>query len=165
VVAVQFEEGAYFTGPPVDDELVAHAEVALGVKLPRDYVELLRQRNGGVPRNRCCPTEFRTSWAPDHIEISAILGVGGDQGIDSNGRGSAEMIVEWGYPAIGVVICAMPSGGHDAVMLDYSESGSMGEPAVAYVDEDRVPRRIADSFAEFIGLLVPCSHFGNSISD
>jgi hypothetical protein len=149
-VAVQFEDGAYFTGPPVGDGMVTHAEAVLGVKLPQDYVELLREQNGGVPRNRCYPTEFPTSWAPDHIEISAILGVGGDQGVDApNGRGSSGMIEEWGYPAIGVVICAMPSGGHDAVMLDYSESGPQGEPAVVYVDEDRVPRRIAESFTEF----------------
>jgi hypothetical protein len=38
-------------------------------------------------------------------------------------------------------------------MLDYSESGPDGEPSVVYVDEDRVPRRVAGTFAEFIALL------------
>jgi hypothetical protein len=47
------------------------------------------------------------------------------------------MIDEWGYPEIGIVICDMPSGGHDTVMLDHWEGGL--EPSVAYVDEDRIP--------------------------
>ena len=34
-------------------------------------------------------------------------------------------------------------------MLDYSECGPEGEPAVSNVDEDRVPRRVAPSFDEF----------------
>ena len=43
-------------------------------------------------------------------------------------------------------------------MLDYSESGPQGEPAVSYIDEDRVPRRIADSFSEFIVGLAECEN-------
>ena len=41
-------------------------------------------------------------------------------------------------------------------MLDYTECGPEGEPRVAYVDEDRIPRRIADSFEMFIASLVAC---------
>ncbi|WP_214326079.1 SMI1/KNR4 family protein [Nonomuraea sediminis] len=84
----------------------------MGFRLPRSYINLLSQRNGGVPRKRCFSTAFMISWAPDHIEIDAIRGVGGEWGIgSSSGLGSAEMIAEWGYPEIGVVICVMPSGG------------------------------------------------------
>ncbi|NUT17816.1 MAG: SMI1/KNR4 family protein [Hamadaea sp.] len=149
------QDSAYFTGPPLSDELIRRAEESLGVKLPRSYLDVLRERNGGTPVNRCCPTPFPTSWAPDHFEIHAVLGVGGSRGIDTP-DGSAYLVAEWGYPEVGVVVCAMPSGGHDAVMLDYSECGPVGEPAVAYVDEDRVPRRVAASFAEFLGMLVAC---------
>jgi hypothetical protein len=53
----------------------------------------------------------------------------------------------------------MPFGGHDAVRLDYRECGPRGEPAVAYVDENRGPRRLADTFAEFLGGLRPCDGF------
>ena len=89
-------------------------------------------------------TRFKNSWAPDHIEIQALRGIGGKWGIDSKtGLGSRDLILEWGYPDIGVVICDMPSGGHDTVMLDYSTCGPTGEPAVAYVDEDRIPRQLA----------------------
>ncbi len=152
-----FEDDDYYTGPPVDSTLIRSAETALGVKLPGSYISVLRERNGGIPRRRCFPTEFPTSWAPDHFEIRGLLGVGGEWGIDSSsGQGSRDQIAEWGYPDIGVVICDMPSGGHDAVMLDYSASGADAEPAVAYIDEDRTPRRITDSFAEFLERLARC---------
>jgi hypothetical protein len=157
VISQLFEDSDFYTGPPLDDEMVRRAEEALGVRLPHGYVEALSQRNGGVLKLRCCPTEFSTSWASDHFEIRALLGIGGDRGIDSpSGGGSSCLIEEWGYPEIGVVICDMPSGGHDAVMLDYSESGPKGEPAVAYIDEDRIPRRISETFDEFIARLVSC---------
>ncbi len=156
MISQLFEDGDFYTGPPLDDEMVRRAEAVLGVRLPRSYVEALSQRNGGVLKRRCCPTDFSTSWASDHFEIRALLGVGGDRGIDSPDGGSSYLIEEWEYPEIGVVICDMPSGGHDAVMLDYSESGPMGEPAVAYIDEDRVPRRISDTFDGFISRLVAC---------
>lgn len=41
-----------------------------------------------------------------------------------------------------------PSGGRDTVMLDY-RNAEPGRPSVVYVDEDRIPRKIADSFEEF----------------
>lgn len=152
------EQDDFFTSPPLDDGMLRRAEETLGVRLPPTYVKVLFQRNGGVLRRKCCPTEFSTSWAASHFEILALLGIGGEWGIDSP-LGSAYLIDEWEYPAIGVVLCAMPSGGHDAVMLDYSQSGPEGEPAVAYIDEDRIPRRVANSFEEFLMQLVACETF------
>lgn len=152
-----FADSGYYTGSPIDSAVISHAEEVLGVRLPPSYLDLLSYRNGGTLRRRCLRTEFPTSWAPDHIEISGIRGIGGEWGIDTpSGLGNANMIAEWGYPEIGVVICDMPSGGHDAVMLDYSESGPEGEPTVAYIDEDRRPQRIASSFSEFIFRLTAC---------
>lgn len=151
-----FENDDYYTGPPVDAEMVQHAERRLGLRLPRAYLDVLAQQNGGVLTRRRFPTDFATSWAPDHFEVRALLGIGGDWGIDAeSGLGSSDQIKEWGYPDIGIVVCDTPSGGHDAVMLDYSGCGRCGEPAVVYVDEDRVPRRVAASFAQFIASLEP----------
>ncbi|MBP2478601.1 hypothetical protein JOF53_007473 [Crossiella equi] len=112
-----FEDDDYYTGPPLTDDLIRRAEAGLGVRLPRAYLTLLAHRNGGALRNRCHPTPFPTSWAKGHFEISGLLGIGGTWGIDTE-RGSAYLISEWGYPKIGVVFCALPSGGHDTVMLD-----------------------------------------------
>jgi hypothetical protein len=50
----------------------------------------------------------------------------------------------------------MPSAGHDTVMLDYSTCDTEGEPAVVYIDEDRIPKLLAPSFAEFLGGLYVC---------
>ncbi|NIK62308.1 SMI1/KNR4 family protein [Kribbella shirazensis] len=153
-----FEPDDFYTGPRVTDALVAAAEQSLGVKLPSSYLELIRLRNGGVPRRRCFATPFATSWAHDHIEITAILGIGGHLGIDSNdGHGSRDLVREWDYPDVGLVICDTPSGGHDTVMLDYSEHGHAAEPRVVYVDEDRVPRELAPTFADFVANLAACS--------
>lgn len=153
-----FTASDFYRGPDLTRDDVDAAEAVLGFTLPAAYVDLLFEQNGGSLGAGCFPTEFPTSWAPTHIQIDAIRGIGGEWGIESEGpRGSRSMIDEWDYPAIGVVICEMPSGGHDAVMLDYTTGAD--EPAVAYVDEDRIPRILARSVAEFIDALVPCEWF------
>jgi len=156
---IEFTDSTFYTGEDVTDDMVATAEERLGVRLPRSYVDLLRLRNGGEPVRHCYPVKFPNSWAADHIDVGALLGIGnGEWSIDAKAYGerpfSAYLIDEWGYPAIGVVICSTPSGGHDTVMLDYSGDGE--EPSVVYVDEDRVPRRIAAAFDEFIANLIAC---------
>ena len=154
-ISFEFEETTSYTGPPLTHDMIKAAEASLGRHLPDSYTELLRLRNGGRPVRRCIQTAFRTSWAEDHIEINAILGIGGTWGIDGDGPlSSAARVREWGYPDIGIVICQMPSGGHDTVMLDYS--GDSGQPSVVYIDEDREPRRIAGSFGDFLKLLKKC---------
>ena len=153
-----FTNSAYYTGPHLTDAMVRAAEARLGFTLPTSYVQLLRERNGGVPRRRCIRSGYATSWAPDHVEIAGILGIGGPRGIDTpKGPSSQEMIQAWGYPPIGVVICDTPSAGHDTVMLDYS--GPQSEPSVVYVDEDREPKLLAATFSTFIEQLRDCQDF------
>jgi SMI1-KNR4 cell-wall len=156
VASLEFHDSPNFTGPDLTDEMIAEAERVLGVRLPVSYLAILRVRNGGKPLRHCHPTAFPTSWAPNHIDIGAIRGIGGTWGIDNPRVGSAYLIKEWGYPDIGIVICRTPSGGHDTVMLDYSVGP---EPAVVYVDAERVPRRIAATFDEFVANLTDCDAF------
>jgi hypothetical protein len=147
-----------YVGPPVDAEMIRRAEEMLQVRLPKSYIDVILVQNGGLLRNRCFPTEFPTSWAPDHVCIDVLWGIGGTWGVDVM---SPSMIAEWQYPEVGVVLGITPSGGHDTMMLDYSGSGPLGEPSVSYVDEDRVPRRIANSFADFVQGLVSCRTYGD----
>jgi hypothetical protein len=152
-----FKDSDYYTGPALTAAVIHQAEESLGVHLPERYVSLLHEKNGGILRQACFPTSFPTAWADNHFKIQAILGLGGHWGIDSNsGQGSADQIIEWGYPNIGVVFCDMPSAGHDAVMFDYSTCGPSGDPCVVYIGEDRTPRLIAENFEQFLSRLVSC---------
>ena len=155
-----FTDDEYFTGPPLTDEMVHAAGTAVGYRLPRAYLDLLFERNGGTPIRRCFPMTEKTSWSDNHIEILGLRGIGGSWGIDNrDGLGSADMIAEWRYPEIGVVICEMPSAGHDAVMLDYRTCGPEGEPQVVYIGDNRSIHALADNFADFIARLISCSEF------
>ncbi|WP_233345882.1 SMI1/KNR4 family protein [Saccharomonospora iraqiensis] len=153
-----FAGSTYYTGPILTDGMVRQAEAQLGVRLPRAYVSLLRERNGGEPRNRCFPTRFPTSWAVDHFCIEGVFGIGDyPWGIDSE-LGSRYLAEEWGYPHVGVIFCST-SFEHDAVMFDYTQGEDLEEPPVVYIDRDRKPRRVARSFNEFIEGLRSCDEF------
>lgn len=162
-MAEVFTSSTYYRCPPFTDHLLRSAEARLGYRLPSSYVDVLREQNGGTLVRGCYPTSFATSWAPDHVELTALLGIGGERGIDAE-FGSAYLIEEWSYPSIGVVLAATPSGGHDTVMLDYSSCPPSDEPTVVFVDEDRVPRLLAPTFAEFFGGLHDCASFAQSPS-
>lgn len=77
-----FTEDSRRSGPPITDVMVKKAESTLGVRLPAAYVDLLRERNGGVPRRRRFPTKARTSRAEDNVEVAALLGIGFPEGLD-----------------------------------------------------------------------------------
>jgi hypothetical protein len=142
-----------YVGPELTDGSVCAAEEALGYKLPAAYLRLLRVQNGGLPRRRCFPA------GRGYVEVTGLYGVGGWYGIDSPDRGSRYMIREWGYPEVGIVIAPTPWGGHDAVMLDYSECGPAGEPRVIHVETEAARPRVrvlATDFAAFLAGLVQC---------
>lgn len=150
-----FSDGSDPLGPAIRDDVVAQAQLVLGVRLPDSYVALLREKNGGTPARRCFRMTHATSWASDHIEVSCLLGIGYPEGLDGE-FGSQYLATEWGYPPMAVVIFDTPSGGHDTVMLDYSTCGPSGEPRVIYVDEDRVSEVVAERFDLFVAGLYEC---------
>lgn len=163
----EYAKKAYLSAPPTD-ELITSIEEELGYKLPSSYLALMKQQNGGIPKNTCFPTEDPTSWAEDHIAITGILGIGREKSYSLCGDlGSRFMIEEWGYPDIGVVICDCPSAGHDVVMLDYRACGRVGEPEVIHVDQenDYEITFLAENFEAFIRGLVSEEEFDTSEED
>lgn len=163
----EYARTSYQSEPPTD-ELIDSIEKELGYKLPSSYIYLMKQQNGGVPRNTCFPTEEPTSWAEGHIAITGIMGIGREKSYSLCGDlGSPFMIEEWGYPDIGVVICDCPSAGHDVVMLDYRACGKNGEPEVVHVDQedDYEITFLADNFEEFIRGLVSEEQYDTSEED
>ncbi|CQR58981.1 Imm51 family immunity protein [Paenibacillus riograndensis] len=158
---------SYVSEPPTD-ELIASVEQELGYKLPAFYIEMMKQHNGGVPRDTCFPTEEGTSWAEDHVAITGIMGIGRDKTYSLCGDlGSRFMIEEWGYPDIGVVFGDCPSAGHDVIMLDYRACGREGEPAVIHVDQeaDYEITFLAKDFESFVRGLVNEEVFDTSEED
>jgi hypothetical protein len=143
------------TCPPLTDAMVDAAETALGVKLPRAYVDALRHCNGGSLRRTALATEVATSWHDDYVEIRELLGIGGENGIDGP-SGSRYLVEEWGYPHPSVVIC---SEGHTAFLLDYRD----GVPSVLYVDMRRGKEwTVAPNFETFLAGLV-CNNPGTVV--
>ncbi|MFD0621314.1 SMI1/KNR4 family protein [Paenibacillus sp. GCM10027629] len=163
----EYARKSYLSEPPTD-ALIASIEEELGYKLPASYIALMKQQNGGIPKNTCFRAEESTSWAEDHIAITGIMGIGREKSYSLCGDlGSGFMIEEWGYPDIGVVICDCPSAGHDVVMLDYRACGRDGEPEVIHVDQedDYEITFLAENFEAFISGLVSEEEFDTSEED
>ncbi len=150
------------------DELVTEIEAELGYRLPDSYVELARIHNGGRVLRPCFPMSEPTCWADDHIQIDCIYAVGRTADHSLCGPlGSTLMRDEWGYPDIGIGIANTPSGGHEQIMLDYSECGPQGEPRVVHVavDQDDMVTLVAPDFAAFVRGLVSADEFDQDERD
>ncbi|OMF97005.1 Imm51 family immunity protein [Paenibacillus sp. FSL R7-0337] len=157
-----------YVSPLPSDELIVSVEEELGYKLPASYIAMMKQHNGGIPRNTCFPVTESTSWAEDHVAISGIAGIGRDKSYSLCGDlGSRFMIEEWGYPDIGVVFGDCPSAGHDVIMLDYRHCGPEGEPEVIHVDQEGNYEItfLAPDFETFIRGLVNDEVFDTSEED
>lgn len=141
-----------YTEPYPTDTDICKVEKELGYKLPQSYIDLMKNRNGGAPRNTCFPSPLRTTWAADHIAIESIKGIGFKQWSLCGELGSKDAISAW-YHDIGIGICDCPSGGHDMIFLDYRKNGIEGEPEVVHVDQGNgefVITLLAHNFEEFI---------------
>lgn len=154
-----FDGSTYYTGPSLTDAMVAEVENKLGYRLPAAYISLLKVKNGGAPKRQCHPTRG-TSWSDNHVRVTAICGIGGQWGIDSEQYGSRHRIEDAGFPDIGVLIGWTPTAGHDGIMLDYRECGPQGEPRVLHIDAESGESEIlAANFEAFARGLVDCRPF------
>lgn len=157
----------YLEVPPTP-ETIAAVEAELGYRLPASYVALMRSRNGGIPVDRCFPTDVPTSWAGDHVAISAFKGIGFAKPWSlCGGLGSRFRIEQWEYPDIGVYFGDCPSAGHDMIALDYRACGPTGEPGVVHVDQEGDYRitPLAPDFETFVRGLVHSSVYEDDPED
>jgi hypothetical protein len=127
--------------PPATTADLAGTEAHIGYRLPEELRELLMIQDGGVSQysfavdgGRCYP-------------VPAILRANG------TGFGTIRGAYDFGddgrVPA-GVVVIA--TGGHDWLGLDYRKRAD--RPSVVYQeDEDAEIEEVAESFAQFLGML------------
>jgi hypothetical protein len=152
----QFWGSNYYDHPPLTDEMVEYAENQLGVKLPFEYIELLRVQNGGYTQGFGYPMKQRTTWAEDHVPLNELAGIVTDPKHETaqNLLDTAYMTDEWGLPPRQVLLCG---DGHWWITLDYRNSNS---PSVAWIDvECGEDIQIAPSFSAFLNGLLPDSTF------
>jgi SMI1/KNR4 family protein SUKH-1 len=148
-----FWDDNYYDNPPLADEMVVAAEQRLGVRLPAEYIALLRIQNGGYTKGFEFPMSQWTSWSADHIPLSELSGIGPPDDLkrlSHNIYNRDYMTREWGLPEKQVLLSG---DGHWWITLDYRHRP---EPAVSWIDvevhEDIVA---ATTFAQFLDALRP----------
>jgi hypothetical protein len=82
-----FADDDYYSGPVLTPDLIVLAEARLGYRLPAAYLQLLGERNGGVPLRRCFKTNVATSW---HRAMSRC-----PQFVASAGGGESIVLAAW----------------------------------------------------------------------
>lgn len=150
----QFWGSNYYNHPSLTDEMIQFAEQSLGLKLPPEYLDLLRIQNGGYTQGFGFPMIQRTTWADDHVPLHDLAGIVTDQNITTvqNVFATLEMTEEWGLPPQQVLLSG---DGHWWITLDY-RNGEI--PSVAWIDvECDEDIQVAATFAAFLDGLRPDS--------
>jgi hypothetical protein len=162
-------ETTYGVHPPLTNDAISAAEIELGVRLPPDYLALMRVQNGGRIADDfdAFPVDPPHKWPSGHVRnhvwIGELDGLGGS-GVHMEVRHSDDRHDEdWG-PSKGMVLIGSPDGGHEWLALDYRVSGPDGEPCVLWSDtEGPWERRLAPTFRAFVEGLGPLASFPGAL--
>lgn len=145
-----------YNHPPLTDEMIVEAERRLDVKLPSEYLALLRIQNGGNTHGFGYPMTQRTSWADDHIPLYDLFGIVTDPEVRTahNLLDTEYLTEEWGLPPRQALLTGE---GHWWITLDYRRGA---EPVVTWLNVDRGQDfEVAPSFASFLANLRPIREF------
>ncbi len=129
------------------EETVREAESQLAVQLPRVYLGLLKQQNGGY---------LRASW-PESVS-ETLFGIGPrfpsitrDDGWWRPKNAESQM---WAPPEPNLLI-PFDGDGHWDMCFDYRKHGPRKEPSITFVDcECKRERPIVESFVDYLAGLV-----------
>ena len=96
----------FYNHPPLTDEILSLAEETLAVKLPAEYVDLLRIQNGGFTAGFAFPTSARTTWAENHVPLEELKGIviGDVMNTAQNLLSNSYFCEEWGLPPKQVLV-------------------------------------------------------------
>ncbi|MEY8742424.1 SMI1/KNR4 family protein [Bacillales bacterium AN1005] len=119
------------------------AEKAFNIKLPQDYIELLKEQNGGCLEKTCLPVNFKNDWADDHILFDYLLGIEKDKGIME----SDYLLKEWGVTEKNLIIIS--GDGHFFVALDYRTNNE--NPTIVYIDTTK--NKITKIYEDFSSMV------------
>ena len=144
------------TCPPLNDETLRSVEQRLGHRLPKSYVQLMRQHNGGLV-NRCrYPVPNPKQGCPDTVYITDIMGIGDEVPYSLCGSFGSDFLIQTrGHKAIGIALCNTTLPGRALVFLDYRGADDYDEPRITWADaQEHIELPLARNFNEFVKGLV-----------
>ena len=157
-----FWEDNYYNHPVLTDEMIELAERKLNVKLPKSYIKLLKNMNGGYTKGFAFPMKEKTSWADDHIPLYSLNGIVIDKNISTafNLLDSEYILEECGIPKKQILLSG---DGHYWITLDYRNKSI---PSITWIDtEMEQDIHIATNFDEFLNGLVSDEFYDDEIND
>jgi hypothetical protein len=129
----------------LNDSDIERAERFFNIKLPYEYVSILRKQNGGYIIYNAHPSSVPTSWSDNSVSLDHIKGIGKGTGIFNN----EYLIKEWDLPE-GIILIS--GDGHSFIGFDYRKTKN--EPTVIYVDtQNNKEVTLASNFKEFLNNL------------
>ncbi|WP_320163477.1 SMI1/KNR4 family protein [uncultured Trichococcus sp.] len=119
--------------------------------LPRAYLDLLAEQNGGYLLCSRIPTKEPTSDGIDYAAVHEILGLHDDP--QNSLYAHQEIARSAGLPDYFVLFSI---NGSQLLAFDYSKLSPSGEPSIRHIDiETDNWQTVAADFAEFLRILVP----------
>jgi len=145
---------SYGVQAPLTEAMVEDAEATLGLRLPADFLTLLRVQNGGSP-----VAEFDAYPLPDpegYAPFEDVAGVG--QGREAlTILDSPYLTKEWEMPK---ELVLLSGDGHTWIALDYRGCGPEGQPSLTWFDNEmEFEVALAPSFRSFVEGLRPSESF------
>lgn len=140
------EVNKYYILEQLTDEDIQNAEQFFNVKLPKEFIDLLKIQNGGYLKKKRLPVHFKNDLANDHIPFDVLFGVKEKKGIME----SKYLLKEWGIKEKNLIL--LSGDGHFWIALDYRNDNK--NPEIVYIDttEQKITK-IYDSFNEMINNL------------
>lgn len=144
--------------PKVSDFLVNEVEQMLGVKLPKSYVSLMKQWNGGYLEEEHqvillneVPENLNYYLGEGFWGLNLLAGISNDINNNEGIVYTAQTAHEWGVPE---KVIAFDGDGHTWLALDYREDKN--NPKVIFIETDNLLSfNLAKNFNDFIESLIP----------
>ena len=142
-----YDKEEYECDNEVSDELVESIENDLGFKLPKSYIFLMKQHNGGILKKTCAQINRKKRY----YDIEGIFGLGRTKQCSIY-----EVNKDKSYYEENLIAICYAMSGDDKVYLDYNKCGADGEPRVIAIGRDDFdgpnpkPLELAADFETFI---------------
>ncbi|MCM3669029.1 SMI1/KNR4 family protein [Mesobacillus maritimus] len=130
---------------PLTDDDVNLAENTYQFTFPIEYINLLKEQNGGFLRTDAIPVNFPSYYAEGYVQFDHLFGIKRDQGIME----SSHLLSEWGISDKRFI--AISGVGHEWLVLDYRDSPI--NPQITHIsvyEGEPILNTVAQSFSKLL---------------